>query len=103
MFNAVQDRIPVYLTTHSPYIVSVSPLKSLLLLKTSPQGTIGSNILTAEMDEDEIDDIQRYLDVTKAELVFSSCVILVEGIADVYILTEFAKLRIQLYPSMFLV
>lgn len=92
LFREAEGKIPVFLTTHSPHIVSVSPLKSLLLLKRSPHGTVGTNMLDAGLTEREVDDIQRYLDVTRAELVFSSGVILVEGIAEVYLVTEFARL-----------
>lgn len=92
LFREAEDNIPLFLTTHSPNIVSVSPLKSLLLLKRTSKGTQGTNILNAGMTDREIEDIERYLDVTRSELVFSSGVILVEGIAEVYIVREFAKL-----------
>src|SRR5690606_15887890 len=40
LFGETPTPIPVMLTTHSPHIVSVSPLESLLLLKRTDRGTV---------------------------------------------------------------
>lgn len=85
--------VPLLMTTHSPHIASVAPLRSLLLLSKSPHGTLGHNTFTSGLLDKEIRDIERYLDVTRAELVFSKGVILVEGVAEAMIINEFAKLK----------
>ncbi len=79
-----EDRpLSVFLTTHSPHIVSVAPLRSLLLLKESDDsGTGGQSVSAIPLEDDDIDDLKRYLDVTRAEILFSRGVILVEGDAD---------------------
>lgn len=42
------------------------------------------------MTSDEGRDLERYLDVTRAEMLFARTVILVEGIAELYLLPAFA-------------
>ncbi|QUL78048.1 AAA family ATPase [Brevibacterium sp. SMBL_HHYL_HB1] len=79
------------LTTHSPHIAAVAPLDSLLLLRASTSGTVASTTLDAGLTAEESQDISRYLDVTRAELLFARFVILVEGTAETYILPAIAK------------
>lgn len=81
----------VLLTTHSPNIVSVAPVRSLILLRKDPQnGTVAFSTANAEFTADDIDDLQRYLDVNRGEIVFASGVLLVEGIAEQYLIPAFA-------------
>lgn len=87
----------VLLTTHSPHIVSVAPLKSLVLLKPTKDEngknhSIAFSAISAGLDETEIADIERYLDVNRGEILFSRAVILVEGEAELYLVPKFAAL-----------
>lgn len=79
------------LTTHSPHIAAVAPLESLLLLRPSTSGTTASTTLEAGLTAGESQDISRYLDVTRAELLFARFVILVEGAAETYVVPAIAK------------
>ena len=80
-------------TTHSPNIVSVAPIKSLVLLSDrGDDGTKATSTATLELTASEFDDLQRYLDVNRGECVFASGLILVEGIAEEYLVPAFAKL-----------
>ncbi len=85
-----EDRALV-VTTHSPHIASVTPLASLVLLRESGGESrafrAGSTGLTAL----EKADIERYLDVTRAEMLFARIVILVEGLAELYLVPAFAQ------------
>lgn len=75
--------LSVILTTHSPHVASVAPLKSLLLLRShTKEGTKGFSTVEADFTETDTEDLERYLDVTRAEMVFARGVILVEGDAD---------------------
>lgn len=84
---------PVLLTTHSPHIASVAPLLSVLLLKKDPSGneSIGRSAMEAELSPEEIIDLERYLDATRAEVLFGRGVILVEGPAEQFLLPAFAR------------
>jgi putative ATP-dependent endonuclease of the OLD family len=84
----------ILLTTHSPHVASVTPLESLVLLRTedSPAHTTAHSVLGAGLDNTETDDLERYLDVTRGELLFARGVILVEGDAEEYLVPVLAKL-----------
>ena len=57
----------ILVTTHSPNIASVSPIDSFVVLKKSPdrKSTIAVSTASLELDRPDIDDLQRYLDVTR--------------------------------------
>jgi putative ATP-dependent endonuclease of OLD family len=83
--------LSVVLTTHSPHIASVAPLESLLLLRSDgDNGTRGYSTAAAGLTATDVEDLERYLDVTRAELVFARGVILVEGDAERYLIPTFA-------------
>jgi len=84
---------PVLVTTHSPNIVSVAPLESLVLLRTVNGECMISSLASAgAFTDDERMDLERYLDVTRAEIVFGRGVILVEGDAEKFIVPAAAAL-----------
>ena len=92
------DPLSIFLTTHSPHIASVTPLRSILLLKDTPEdGTVGRSTAFLALEDSEIEDQTRY--VTRAEILFARGVILVEGDAERFLVPEFAKmLEIPLDP-----
>ena len=84
---------PVLLTTHSPHIASVAPLRSVVLLRDDPtgDGSKGSSTLQAGLLDQEIADLERYLDATRAEILFARGVILVEGPAEQFLIPAIAS------------
>lgn len=79
-------------TTHSPHIAAVSPLSSLILLRaTAGEGTIAATTADVGLTSGERADIERYLDVSRAEMLFCSAAILVEGPSEAYLLPAFAR------------
>ncbi|ABF12347.1 ATP-dependent nuclease [Cupriavidus metallidurans] len=89
--GAQGEQLSLMLTTHSPHIASVAPLRSLVLLRESPQnGTVGTSSAEISLTEDEEDDLARYLDVTRAEMLFARGIILVEGDAEKFLLPVMA-------------
>jgi putative ATP-dependent endonuclease of the OLD family len=86
-----ENALSVFLTTHSPHIASVAPLRSLVLLRDAGKaGTVGHSTASIELSDDEVDDLSRYLDVTRAEMLFARGVILVEGDAERFLVPVFA-------------
>ncbi len=82
----------VFLTTHSPHIASVAPLRSILLLRDKTgNGTTGRSTATIPLSDDDVDDLTRYMDVTRAEMLFARGIILVEGDAEKFLLPVFAE------------
>ncbi|MGA5032134.1 ATP-dependent nuclease [Streptomyces cellulosae] len=79
-------------TTHSPHIAAVARLNSLVLLRKTDLGdTIASYTAGVGFEEAVHQDLERYLDVSRAEVLFCSAVILVEGAAETYIIPEIAR------------
>ena len=83
--------LSLLLTTHSPHIASVAPLRSLVLLRdTMHNGSVATSVASVDFTEDEADDLTRYLDVTRAEMLFARGIVLVEGDAEKFLLPVFA-------------
>lgn len=85
--------LSVLLTTHSPHIASVTPLESLVMLRKCSDGsTEAFSTVGLGLEAQQIADLERYLDVTRGEMLFGSAVILVEGDAELYLVPILAKL-----------
>ncbi|TDC71298.1 DUF2813 domain-containing protein [Actinomadura sp. GC306] len=78
-------------TTQSPYIASVAPPRSLIVLRTNGDQTVAAAASDASLTEPEWDDIGRYLDATRAELVFARRVLFVEGYAEQVMVPALAR------------
>ncbi len=86
------DRVTHVLTTHSPYIASVTPVDSLILLRKDPadNATVGVSGAAITLTVQERDDIERYLDVSRAEGLFARGILLVEGDAEEFLVPVLA-------------
>ena len=84
---------PVLLTTHSPHIASVAPLKSVVLLRAAQNesSSIGTSTFQADLTDREVTDLERYLDATRAEILFARGVILVEGATELFLVPAVAE------------
>ena len=90
--EARDNSVSVVLTTHSPHIASVAPLRSIILLKdTADQGSVGCSTAALKLSDRDKEDLGRYLDVTRAEILFARGVLLVEGDAERFLLPVFAN------------
>lgn len=78
-------------TTHSPHIVSASSARNLIMLRSTSDGTAAHAAVSADLTGDEWNDIDRYLDATRSELVFARRVLLVEGIAEQLLAPSLAR------------
>jgi putative ATP-dependent endonuclease of the OLD family len=90
--TAEASNLTTILTTHSPHIASVSPIRSVVLLRhdSVTEGTVGVSTAGAPLTEPDEADLQRYIDVTRGEMFFARGVILVEGDAERFIIPAFA-------------
>jgi len=92
LLEGEESALSIILTTHSPHIASVAPLKSILLLKDiGDEGTKGYSTTGLPLSAADKEDIERYLDITRAEILFARGVILVEGDAEKFLLPVFAE------------
>lgn len=97
----VESPTSIVLTTHSPHLASVARLQHLVVLQSEPamsrfpekttvHRTRVASTAGLDLDESTIEDIERYLDVSRAELLFARGVLLVEGEAEMYLVPAIA-------------
>lgn len=87
-----RNGFPILLTTHSTHITSVSPIKSLVHLHQVAGSTVAHSTASMPMIEGEFLDVERYLDVKRGEIFLGKGVLLVEGIAEEYIIPKMAEM-----------
>ncbi|GEP60428.1 ATP-dependent nuclease [Reyranella soli] len=81
------------LTTHSTHITANAPLKSYVVLTQVGEAGVASSVPAEEagLEDGEIDDLERYLDATKSNLLFARKVMLVEGPAELFLIPALLK------------
>lgn len=88
--HLLDDDRPLVVTTHSPHLASVAPLSSITLLRDIGGESVGFHTRSLDLDEGVEADLERYMDVTRAEMLFAKGVILVEGAAEEFVIPAFA-------------
>lgn len=92
----------IFITTHSSSLASKVKLDEFTCLYKNPDGTIipyyPREILSGEDKKSSKDYIQRYLDATRADMLFAGGIIFVEGMAEQILFPAFAK-RLGLYDQ----
>jgi putative ATP-dependent endonuclease of the OLD family len=91
--NVLPQSSSILMTTHSPHIASVTPLKDFILLRSNKDRNATEAVSTADiaLSNDDIADLERYIDVNRAELLFAQGVILVEGDAERFLVPVLAN------------
>jgi len=84
--------VSILLTTHSPHIASVAPLDSIIVLRRAEDedGTVAVSASGLGLAPEVVADLERYLDVTRAEMLFAKGIILVEGDAERFLVPALA-------------
>lgn len=82
--------IQVLITTHSPNLTSAIPLDNLVLLQGGRAFSLARD--KTNLDKSDYRFLERFLDVTKANLFFARGVLVVEGDAENILLPTIAKL-----------
>ncbi|OIN52484.1 ATP-dependent endonuclease [Pseudomonas azotoformans] len=91
LFNNPDAAQALIVTSHSPTLAAIAPLRSIVTLRRTPDGLSKAYSLAAlPVTADELDDIERYLTATRSELLFARGVIFVEGDAEEALLPGFA-------------
>lgn len=82
----------VLLTTHSTHITSIAPIESIVHLhEKKGEGTVIHATADMPIAAGEFLDVERYLDVKRGEIYLGKAVILVEGVAEEYLIPRFAE------------
>lgn len=86
----IDNTIQLILTTHSPNLASKVKLENLIICNNGTAFPIGGTQNTKLEDTDYV-FLERFLDVTKANLFFAKGIIMVEGWAEEILLPAFAR------------
>jgi putative ATP-dependent endonuclease of OLD family len=93
--NSKHEVRQIFVTTHSPNITAAVDLESVIVLYKDKKETNiaypGKVFFKTEQDCASKKYVQRFLDVTKADMFFAKSIIFVEGIAEQLLLSDFAK------------
>lgn len=90
LFNAGDPAQALIVTSHSPTLAAVAPLRAIVHLKSSGEKSLAYSLANLPVTDDELEDIERYLTATRSELLFSRGVIFVEGDAEEALMPTFA-------------
>lgn len=91
-YSVAESDATVLITTHSTHLSSVAPLDTMVHLLGTSDGTHVHTTANIELDEDEIIDLERYIDIKRGEIYLAKGIIFVEGIAEEYLIPQFATL-----------
>ncbi|MCK4101521.1 ATP-dependent nuclease [Acinetobacter radioresistens] len=92
IFKEKDDSQALIITSHSPTLASIVPLRSIISLRCVKTSTKAFSLADLPIDEDEKDDIERYLIATRSEILFAKGVIFVEGDAEETLIPSFAEI-----------
>jgi putative ATP-dependent endonuclease of OLD family len=77
-----RDDVQVIVTSHSPNLASAAPAECITVMSRLPSRIASGSVGQFGLKSDEVDHLARFLDVTKASLLFARSIILVEGLAE---------------------
>lgn len=99
----------LFITSHSPTLTSKVPLKNLILLDKKAfrlskqfknredesiiENTRAGTKITNARFQFRQDQLERYIDVTKSQLLFAKAILFVEGISEELLITAFTQLK----------
>ena len=89
--NANKDSFQVIYTSHSPTLVSRIGIDKIVLLYESKHRIDCLSLSQSNLDDDDCDNLERYLDVTKSQMLFAKGILFVEGISEALLLPIFAE------------
>ncbi len=89
--DEVEGPVQVFVTSHSPHFASIAKLSSLVCLVENEGGTKSFLPRSVVFDKGKREKLERYLDVTRAELFFAKRIIFVEGAAELMLVSVIAQ------------
>lgn len=89
--DEVEGPVQVFVTSHSPHFASIAKLSSLVCLVEGDGGTKSFLPRSVVFDKGKREKLERYLDVTRAELFFAKRIIFVEGAAELMLVSVMAQ------------
>lgn len=88
--GAGERAVQVFVTSHSPNFAALADIDSICCVYESPKGSVAFAPRDIAFDKGKKEKLQRYLNVTRAELFFARRLILVEGTAELFLVDALA-------------
>lgn len=82
--------VQVFVTSHSPNFAALADIDSICCVYDGPSGPAAFAPRTVKFEPGKKEKLQRYLNVTRAELFFAKRLVLVEGTAELFLLDALA-------------
>lgn len=89
--NPDDTPVQVFVTSHSPNFASIAKLSSLICLTETDEGATSFLPRSVVFGKGKREKLERYLDVTRAELFFARRIIFVEGAAELMLVSVLAQ------------
>lgn len=89
--NAEKDSLQVIFTSHSPTLVSRVGIDRIILLYENCHRIDCLSLSQSNLSDGDRNNLERYLDVTKSQMLFAKGVIFVEGISEALLMPIFAE------------
>jgi putative ATP-dependent endonuclease of the OLD family len=86
-----QRAVQVFVTSHSPNFAALADLDSICCVYQGPAGPAAFAPRDVTFKDKKKEKLQRYLNVTRAELFFARRLVLVEGTAELFIIEALAE------------
>jgi putative ATP-dependent endonuclease of OLD family len=86
-----QRPVQVFVTSHSPNFAALADLDSICCVYQAPSGPAAFNPRDVVFKDKKKEKLQRYLNVTRAELFFARRLVLVEGTAELFVVEALAR------------
>jgi len=86
-----QRAVQVFVTSHSPNFAALADIDSICCVYQGPKGPAAFAPRDVKFGEKKKEKLQRYLNVTRAELFFARRLVLVEGTAELFVVEALAK------------
>lgn len=90
--NSNKDNVQVIYTSHSPTLISRIGIDKIVLLFENKHRIDCLSLSESDLDDKDKYYLERYLDVTKSQMLFAKGIIFVEGICEALILPCLAKM-----------
>lgn len=90
--NDGERAVQVFVTSHSPHFASIANIDSVGCIHQGTDGIKAFFPRDVSFHKTKKEKLQRYLDVTRAELFFARRIVLVEGAAELFMVPVLAKL-----------
>lgn len=90
--NSNRDNVQVIYTSHSPTLISRIGIDKVVILFENAHRIVSLSLSESNLDDRDKYYLERYLDVTKSQMLFAKGIIFVEGICEALILPCLAKL-----------